>query len=319
MPKLHTTQTVIPFVPIGQESAIEHHMVDLAVAEYLKGNPVRFAEYLHHRHWERFAQSIGSQSGWVWLEAPLPQDWTRPSGCEIRVWNSVLHRIAGDFVQNAPRRRVEHRRQALSLSHDFILTYGTWQAERESMVQHLERLGVLDQSWYSRPSPTTHSLHQHLPDQPFEIRSRQPARRLPETVAQSAESQRFNHARNWQDLMPVARQCHCWAVLENFCLNDDLLGPLTEKILYPMFLGIPFILIGNQHHRTQMQDWGIEPAEISRTTARSVAEQMLWLRQIFHDPDLAQQWQELQGERISHNLHHLNRLAHTPRPQWTQS
>ena len=57
-----------------------------------------------------------------------------------------------------------------------------------------------------------------------------------------------------------------------------------------------------------LRSWGIEPNDTYRNSVRGVAEQMLWLRSIFDDPKLAQEWQNSQGELIIKNRKALEKL-----------
>ena len=57
-----------------------------------------------------------------------------------------------------------------------------------------------------------------------------------------------------------------------------------------------------------LRSWGIEPNDPYRNSVRGVAEQMFWLRSIFDDPKLAQEWQASQGELIVKNRKMLDKL-----------
>ena len=87
-----------------------------------------------------------------------------------------------------------------------------------------------------------------------------------------------------------------------------MLGTVSEKVLYPILYGVPFIYVGNQRQRRTLARWGIHPNDSFRSNVRSVVEQMQWLKSIFRDPKLAQQWQDHQGETIISNLQVLEKL-----------
>jgi len=82
----------------------------------------------------------------------------------------------------------------------------------------------------------------------------------------------------------------------------------SEKWVWPVFMGIPWIYIGTEGQIKTLRSWGFEPNDTYRSDVRGVAEQMMWLKKIFDDPDLAQKWQEKQGELIIKNREALDRV-----------
>jgi hypothetical protein len=306
----------LPGREIGQNHPDENRRIDSAVAHYQRGHPCLFREWIHRQQWQRFAEAIGTQPGVIGLPAPLPESWLTPPAARILVWDGNLHQTARALHRERARYPVQYRRSAQSFEWDFLLPYGTWQAERESLVQHLEGLGVLQHSLYSRPAESLVPLPvaQVQPDP----RRSEPARRIPAPDGLTPEQERFQHHVNVGQFHGVAQRVHCWVAVDNYCINPEFAGTISEKVLYPVLLGIPFIYVGNPEQIRTLNRLGFEPAEPARSTERSVVEQMLWLRELFRRPDLAQSWQELQGERLTRNLAALRRLAQAQPPQNTR-
>lgn len=297
----------------GEGSPAELSRIQDAVRAYLRGDTVYFIEFLHRRQWEWFVEGCGDRPGRVWLTAELPPSWPRPPEAQIRVWDEWFQSQARQFWRIRHRCPVVYQRRADGLTHEWCLTYGAWQSERESCVQMLEGLGLLDRSHYSRPQ---HRPDLTMPITPESTDVRRPGapRRIFTLESGTEWEERFQHRTNVLRLRPAGQSCHAWVVIDNFPFNPDMSGAVSEKILYPVLMGIPFLYVGNPHQCRRILDLGFEPAEPCRASERGLAEQMLYLRQIFRDPQWAQQWQELQGNRISHNLRVLERLANLPTP-----
>jgi hypothetical protein len=293
---------------IGIMGEDEQRLIQTAVDAYLGGALVEFREFIHRKQWDYFHHRTKNKHGKIRVYSPLPLDWPVDKGMEVEVWHDWLHPISSELKQIKKTFPTQYDRQVGSFDHDFILPYGTWQHERETVIQTLERLDVLDRSIYSRP-PQILEYQKHINiDYLFPINSEAVARTIEQTTKTTTHKQRFHHASNVFNLFDASKKAHCWVVLENHSLNDDMLGTVSEKVLYPILYGVPFIYVGNQGQRRTLARWGIHPNDPFRSDVRGVVEQMQWLKSIFRDPKLAQQWQDHQGETIISNLQVLEKL-----------
>ena len=293
---------------IGIMNEDEQRLIQTAVDAYLGGAMVRFKEFIHRKQWDYFHHRTKNKHGKIQVYCPLPLDWPVDKGMEVEVLHDWLHPISSELKQIKKSFPTQYDRQVGSFDHDFVLPYGTWQHERETVIQTLERLDVLDRSIYSRP-PQILEYQKHINiDYLFPINSEEVARTIEQTTKTTTQKQRFHHASNVFNLFDASKKAHCWVVLENYSLNDDMLGTVSEKVLYPILYGVPFIYVGNQGQRRTLARWGIHPNDPFRSDVRGVVEQMQWLKSIFRDPKLAQQWQDHQGKTIISNLQVLEKL-----------
>lgn len=293
---------------IGIMDEDEQRLIQTAVDAYLGGALVEFREFIHRKQWDYFHHRTKNKNGKIRVESPLPLDWPVDKGMEVEVMNGWLHSISSELKQIKKTFPTQYDRQVGSFDYDFILPYGTWQHEREIMMQALERLNVLSSSIYSRPPQKIEQQKNINFDYLFPIHSEAVARTIEQTTKTTTHKQRFEHASNIFNLFDASKTAHCWVVMENHGLNDDMLGTVSEKILYPILYGVPFIYVGNREQRRTLARWGIHPNDPFRSDVRGVVEQMQWLRSIFRDPKLAQQWQDHQGETIISNLQVLENL-----------
>ena len=293
---------------IGIMDEDEQRLIQTAVDAYLGGALVEFREFIHRKQWDYFHHRTKNKHGKIRVYSPLPLDWPVDKGMEVEVLHVWLHPISSELKQIKKTFPTQYDRQVGSFDHDFILPYGTWQHEREIMMQVLERLNVLSSSIYSRPPQKIEQQKNINFDYLFPIHSEAVARTIEQTTKTTTHKQRFEHASNIFNLFDASKKAHCWVVLENHSLNDDILGTVSEKVLYPILYGVPFIYVGNQGQRRTLARWGIHPNDPFRSDVRGVVEQMQWLRSIFRDPKLAQQWQDHQGETIISNLQVLENL-----------
>lgn len=297
-----------PAGSIGIMDEDEQQFVQTAVDAYLRGETVSFLEFIHSRQWEYFYQRTKNKSGRIQVWSPLPADWPVGADMQIKVWHSHNYKFASEFNRLKKSFPVQHHRQSKSFDHEFVMLYGSWQHERETVMQTLERLHILDRSIYSRP-PQIAEYKKHINcDYLFPITSEAEPRTIEQTHSTISHEQRFCHESNIFNLFDASKTAHCWVVMDCYCLNNDMTGTVTEKVLYPILYGVPFIYIGNHEQRLTLSRWGIRPNDLARADVRSVAEQMLWLQSIFRDPELAQQWQDRQGETIISNLRALENL-----------
>jgi len=103
-------------------------------------------------------------------------------------------------------------------------------------------------------------------------------------------------------------QCQSAVVLDCYCFDDDYSGYLSEKLLYPIAAGIPWIYAGNRYQREKLIQRGFRPHLSPAETPEELIHQMLWLQAIFRNPDMSRRWQEQQGETIIHNQNQLRSL-----------
>jgi len=287
----------------------EQQLVQTAVDAYLGGAVVEFRDWIHRKQWDYFHQQTKNKIGKIRVQCPMPLDWPVDKGMEVEVMQDKwLHKISSEFKQIKKTFPTQYGRQVESFDYDFILPYGTWEQEREIVIQTLERLDVLDRSIYSRPPQILEYQKNINIDYLFPIHSEAVARTIEQTTNTITHKQRYEHASNIFNLFDASKKAHCWVVMENHNLNDDMLGLVSEKVLYPILYGVPFIYVGNQRQRRTLARWGIHPNDSFRSNVRSVVEQMQWLKSIFRDPKLAQQWQDHQGETIISNLQVLEKL-----------
>jgi len=286
----------------------EQQLVQTAVDAYLGGAVVEFKEFIHRKQWDYFHHRTKNKHGKIRVYSPMPPDWPVDKGMEVEVLHEWLQKISSDLKQTKKTFPTQYGRQAESFDHDFILPYGTWEHERETVIQTLERLDVLDRSIYSRPPQILEYQKNINIDYPFPIHSEAGPRTIEQTAKTITHEQRFQHDSNIFNLYDVSKRAHCWVVMDNYCLNDSMSGTVSEKVLYPILYGVPFIYVGNQGQRRTLARWGIHPSDPLRSDVRGVVEQMQWLRSIFRDPKLAQQWQDHQGGTIISNLQVLEKL-----------
>lgn len=283
--KYFETQWMRPNQEIGTLDQEEREHLDQSVRAYQKGKVVKILESFHRRQWQYFVEQTQGTAGRCQIANRLPATWPRNPDMQIRVEHDVIDSRSRMMWQRRDDMKLRYHRQVEDLTHEFVMPYGTWQWQRQQVFEHIEQSGVLEHSRYSRPGHTMEGLKE------------------------LTEQQRYDHRHNIKNLWPISQTCHCWVVLDSWCLDDDLVSPVTEKVLYPVFYGIPFIYIGGATQRSQLTELGILPNDSMRTTARSVTEQMLYLQTIFRDPIRSQQWQDQQGETIQHNITRIVRFA----------
>ena len=297
-----------PGCNIGIMDEDEQQLVQTAVDAYLGGAVVKFLEFIHRKQWDYFYQRTKNKNGKIQVVCPLPTDWPVDESMKVEVLHVWLHKLSIKFNQIKKTFPTQYGRQAESFDRDFILPYGSWQHEREIVMQALERLNVLDRSIYSRPPQKIEQQKYINFDYLFPIHSEAVPQTIEQTAKTITQEQRFGHASNIFNLFDASKTAHCWVVMENHGLNDDTLGTVSEKVLYPILYGVPFIYVGNREQRRTLATWGIQPNDPYKSDVRGVVEQMQWLQSIFRDPKLAQQWQDYQGERIISNLQALEKL-----------
>lgn len=314
MTKKYQVFTYGPTFPEGMGSMgpDELKLMDKVVRIYKQGHPILFKEYVHKNQWHYFNEQTKGIEGEVEIEGPLPDDWTVCSKKQIRIFNRCVHTQSTEVLgRKSQFPFLGYKRVAESLDKHFLTTYG-WcrEHERERVMQVLERLQILKNSIYSRPDADSNLQESVNIDYIFPIRNDNVKYRNIEGTDKKLDKETF--LRHQHLTLPVlyeaAKRVHCWVVLDDYALNDDLNGTPSEKVLWPVFFGIPFIYVGSKNQMEVLRSWGIEPNDPYRNSVRGVAEQMFWLRSIFDDPKLAQEWQASQGELIVKNRKMLDKL-----------
>lgn len=299
--------------PAGSMVDAEKEYLDEAVRAFKQGSVVYFNEMIHRNQWNYFNEKTKGVEGSVQLSGPLPKDWNVDVKKTIKVFNECVYKQVSKLLTKRKQYDFQYSRNASAIDKHFLMTYGIdREHERECMIQALERLQVLDNSIYSRPEIKDYDkrFQEHIDiDYIFPIRNENIRYRNIEDTVQHLTR---NYLVEQNNVLPVfneiSKRVHCWAVLDVFPFNDELNGMPSEKFLWPVFFGVPFIYIGSKFQRKVLKSWGFEPNDPCRENVRSTVEQMMWLKSIFDDPALAQQWQDSQGERIMANWEALKNL-----------
>lgn len=298
-----------PPEPIGSMTAVERGHIDRAISAFKSGQTVVFVEHLHKNHWKYFNEHTKGIEGKIELWEPLPKDWEVDGKKKITAHNPDFYQEVVEILGKRNQFKFQSKRQIQNLDKDFLMTYGNREHERELTTQVLERLNVLDNSIYSRPEIDPHQQENLNIDYIFPIRNDHARYRNIEGTDQVL-SFKYLHdqSRSLRALYDASKRVHCWVVLGEFPFVKDITPNLSEKFLWPIFFGIPWIYLGPPSQIGLLRDYGFEPNDTYRYDVRSAAEQMMWLKSIFRDPILAQQWQDSQGELINKNLKALENL-----------
>lgn len=295
---------------VGRMGPAERGLVDQAVIAYKKGQIVEFLEYVHKNQWEYFNEQTKGIEGKIQLWGPIPNNWPVESNKHITIFNSCVYDNTVKVLNKRKNYNFQYKRVASNLDRHFLMTYGSAREhEREGIVQALERLNVLDNSIYSRPS-VDQNLQKNIDiDYIFPIRNHYVRyRNIENTGKNLTKKYLYDQDKTLPILYKASQRVHCWAVLDCFPFNDDLNGVPSEKFIWPVLMGVPFIYIGNKQQKEVLKSWGFESNDPSRNDVRSTIEQMMWLKKIFDDPELSQQWQESQAELTLRNLEALKQL-----------
>ena len=299
----------------GALGEAERNFLNGAITAFRQDGVVEFKEQLHRNQWNYFIEGTKGITGVIKLWGPLPHDWITDGAKKIEVFNKCVYDNTINLLAKRSEYPFQYKRDAKNLDKDFLMTYANGgkkhpEHERECMTQLLERLNVLDNSIYSRPDFDVHLHQEHIDvDYIFPIRN-------PNLTYKNIEDSKEHFDKKYlydqKRVLPVlAKMCervHCYAVLDVFPFNNELNGMPSEKFLWPVFLGVPFIYIGSKVQIDVLRSWGFEPNDPYRESYRETAEQMMWLKSIFQDPELAQQWQDAQGELICKNWEALKNL-----------
>ena len=295
----------------GELGKQERQYLDKACNEFKNGKALYFLEFIHKNQWNYFIEQTKGVAGDVTIWGHLPDDWSVDEKKSIKVINQLVYNtVEWVLRQSGQYPFLGYKRDAKLIDKHFMLTYGSNnEVERENVVQVLERLKVLNKSIYSRPK-VAEEVQKHVSfDYIFPIDNKNPKYRNIEGTDEILDKEEYlyDHSKVFPVLYQAAQKVHCYAVLDCFPFNDLLPMP-TEKWVWPVFMGIPWIYIGSEGQMETLRSWGFQPNDTFRSDVRGVAEQMMWLKSIFDDPDLAQKWQEKQGELIIKNREALDRV-----------
>jgi hypothetical protein len=150
-----------PDCNIGNMDEDEQQLIQTAVDAYLGGAVVEFKEFIHRKQWDYFHHRTKNKHGKIRVYSPMPPDWPVDKGMEVEVLHELLQKISSDLKQIKKTFPTQYDRQAESFDHDFILPYGSWQHEREIMMQALERLNVLVQEYLQSATSEDRTAETH--------------------------------------------------------------------------------------------------------------------------------------------------------------
>lgn len=296
----------------GELGKEERQYLDKVCKNFKDGKALYFLEYVHKNQWNYFIKQTKGIAGDVTIWGHLPDDWSVDGKKRIKVMNELVYNtVEWTLDRQGQYPFLGYKRDVKSLDQHFLLTYGSMpEVERENVVQVLERLKVLDNSIYSRPNISENFQKCVSSDYIFTIDNKSPKYRSIEGTDEVLDKAEYlyHHSKAFPALYQAAQRVHCHAVLDCFPFNNQMLPIPSEKWVWPVFMGIPWIYIGSEGQMQTLRSWGFEPNETFRSDVRGVAEQMMWLKSIFDDPDLAQKWQEKQGELIIKNREALDRV-----------
>ena len=77
------------------------------------------------------------------------------------------------------------------------------------------------------------------------------------------------------------------------------------KVIQAIYSGVPWVYIGNSEHHRTLAKWGFKNHMEPRYTEQSVMEQLSYLKMLFSQPKLAQEWQASQNNIIIQNQKNL--------------
>lgn len=278
-----------------------HHIVQ----EMKQHGGVMLCDFVRSDEWRPLVQAVNSLDHGGPFEVvtwhSMPDDWPKINNTHCR---HVVHDIfLPKHVENIQQAQAEHKHYnhgSDGVTYHFYVPYGTFSHERERIMRAMEALNILDGSLYSRPDKP-------IKDNTLPLYAEQPpvrvinARTMEKHGVSITQSQRFDHGKNWRALRPYILSCQVAVVMDNFCFNDDYSGYITEKMLYPVAAGVPWIYAGNSHQRQRLRKRGFRPHMPMAETPEELIQQMLWLKAVFSNVQMTKNWQESQGELITHN------------------
>lgn len=265
---------------------------------------VMLMEFVRSGEWRGLVEAVNAFDGGGPYEVvtwkPMPSTWPIIDNphCRHVIRDTWLPQHIQALQQaQAGNRHFNHGGDAVTK--DFYVPYGTENHDRERVMRAMEALNILHNSVYSRPAVSeTAQLMPLYPEQPMmEIRPRT----MEKQDAVIDHDQRYRHGANWHTVRPYMIACQVAVVLDNYCFNDDYSGYLSEKMLYPVAAGVPWIYAGNTHQRQRITERGFRPHMPMAETPEQLIQQMLWLKAVFSNPIMTKNWQDSQGETVIHN------------------
>ena len=247
------------------------------VKDCRKGIPIYIDNAIRKDIWYIFVKAIGDVSCTVIVESELPATWPVPTNCNLEYWPGRWYR---DFIKSELPLPTQ-RKKTVDINYDFFLLYGTYGYQREVIVQRLEQLNILNNSLYSRPD-----------------RSIEGTRKI-------TKDQRINNNQNVLRMQEYSYLCQCWIVIENFALDKNYSGIIDMKVIQAIYSGVPWVYIGNSEQHRTLAKWGFKNHMEPRYTEQSVMEQLSYLKMLFSQPKLAQEWQASQHNIIIQNQKNL--------------
>lgn len=292
----------------------ENNIIDQAVEILQKDGIVYIIEDIDIHKWYYFCKEIEKRSisGTVILETPLPTGWRKPNTINIRlfryiVWRAYKTLMAIDRVPNQNLKTV---------SKDFFALYGHFDWHREVLVQSLERMGVLNNSIYSRPH---HDRWLPWPESYLDT-DRAVTKDSKTIDSEGPTVKRFQHSKNKiHHIMETAHLCHCFLVIENDVFRPYKTPAITEKFMYPIVMGMPWIWLGDQEKYQTIKNWGFKAVEEPRSTIKDMVEQCLWYQRLFCDQEAVDRWRITQQPVIEQNFMALKNLPHILEKEWNDS
>lgn len=281
------------------------------VVELMTHGGLVFDEFVTRQEWDEMVQAIeGINNGGPYIlvtRSHVPKEWPQVRNPKCR---HITHDAwLGEHITALKRAQKTHKHfnHGDGVTKDFYMPYSTEAHDRERVMRAAESLNLLTNSHYSRPpvSKTRDQLPVY-PEQPVMVEFRHRTIEADNTL--TTDEQRFAHGTNWYMLRPYMLECQVAVVLDNYCFNDNYSGLHSEKMLYPIAAGIPWIYAGNKHQRELMLQRGFRPHMPMAETAEELINQMLWLKAMFTNKTMTKNWQTLQGEKIIHNQNVLDTL-----------
>jgi hypothetical protein len=299
---------------INFENPDEDNLEDQAVDALQKDGIVYLIDDVEIHKWYYFCKTIEKKSirGTVILETPLPAGWSKPNTIDLRLFRYtpwLASKKLGQLKQ-VPNQNLN------KISKDFFALYGHWEWEKEVLVQSLERMGVLTNSVYSRPQ-----YDRWLPwPEPYLDTNRAVTKHQKTVDPEGPTPKRFEHSvEKVHSIMAPAHTCHCTLVIENDVLAPNRTPLITEKFMYPIVMGMPWIYLGDPEKYETIKKWGFRAVEEPRSTVRGMVEQCLWYQKLFQDPEAVHRWRTAQQPIIERNLGALKRLPELLEKEWYDS
>ena len=286
------------------------------VQEMKQHGGVVLMEFVRLGEWRQLVEAVNSLDHGGPYEVvtwkPMPNDWPKIDNPHCR---HVVHDAwLPQHIENLQQAQAEHKHyrhgDSDEVTNHFYVPYGTVCHERERMMRAMEALNILDGSLYSRPATP-------IKDNILPLYAEQPPihainhKTMEKHGASITQSQRFDHGKNWRALRPYILSCQTAVVMDNYCFNDDYSGYLSEKMLFPIAAGVPWIYAGNRHQRQRLRERGFRPHMPMAETPEELIQQMLWLKAVFSNVQMTKNWQDSQGETVIHNQRILADLDKT--------